>query len=74
MKANAKGGMTMLIAAVILLASLAATVAQEQQPEIVIPKIVYDFGQVFEQETYEYSFVVQNRGKADLVIDNVKPG
>ena len=74
MNPMAKRGVTMIVAAVVLLGSLAATLAQEPQPGIVIPKMRHDFGPVFERETYEYSFVVQNKGKADLVIDSVKPG
>ena len=70
----AKRGVTTMVAAVILLGSLAAGLADELQPEIVIPKMRHDFGEVFERETYEYSFVVQNKGKADLVLESVKPG
>ena len=29
---------------------------------------------LFEQEKYEYSFVVRNRGTAELLIEDVKPG
>jgi hypothetical protein len=74
MISNAKRGVAMIVVAVVLLGSLAAPQAQEPQPEMVIPKMRQDFGAVFERETYEYSFIVQNRGKADLVIDSVKPG
>jgi len=74
MRPNAKIGVTILTAALVLLVNLATTMAQEPQPEMVIPKMRHDFGQVFEQESYEYTFVVQNKGKADLVIESVKPG
>jgi hypothetical protein len=70
----AKRGIASLLAAVILLSSLVAAVAEEPQPEIFIPVMKHDFGDHFEQKTYEYTFVVKNRGKADLIIDNVKPG
>ena len=70
----AKCGVMIAVAAVVLLGSLAASLAEELQPEIVIPKMRHDFGEVFERETYEYSFVVQNKGKADLVLESVKPG
>jgi len=50
------------------------TLAQDLQPTIVIPKIRHDFGSVFEMEKYEYDFVVRNTGKADLLIEEVKPG
>ena len=74
MKSIARRGMTLFVAAVVLLGSLAAALAEGPQPEIVIPTMRHDFGRVFEQETYEYTFIVQNKGKADLVINSVKPG
>ena len=74
MKPIAKRGVTAFVAAVMLLSSLAAAVAEEPQPEIIIPVMKHDFGDLFERKTYEYTFVVKNQGKADLVIDNVKPG
>jgi len=74
MNRTLKSGMTMLVIAAFVMGSMAAAFADELQPNIVIPKMVHDFGKVYEQETYEYLFTVRNRGKADLVIDNVKPG
>jgi len=44
------------------------------KPSIEIPKMKHDFGEVFEREKYEYTFTVRNRGNADLVIEDVKPG
>ena len=44
------------------------------QPIIEIPKMRHDFGEVYEADKYEYTFVVKNKGKADLVIQDVKPG
>ena len=44
------------------------------RPVIEIPRMNYDFGSIFEQEKYEYSFLVRNRGTADLMIEDVKPG
>lgn len=44
------------------------------QPSIMMPKMRYDFGKVFEKEKYAYSFPVRNMGQADLVIESVKPG
>ncbi len=44
------------------------------RPIIEIPKMRQDFGEVYERDKFEYSFVVKNRGKADLVISEVKPG
>ena len=59
----AKGGVAMLLVATVLLGSLAAALADEPQPEIYIPKMRHDFGDVYEQQTFEYSFVVRNKGK-----------
>jgi hypothetical protein len=44
------------------------------RPIIEIPKMRQDFGEVFEREKFEYTFAVKNRGKADLIISDVKPG
>jgi hypothetical protein len=44
------------------------------KPLIEIPRMRQDFGDVFERAQYEYAFVVRNRGQADLVIEDVKPG
>lgn len=44
------------------------------QPSIYLPQIHYNMGKVFEQAKYEHEFIVQNRGKADLIIEQVKPG
>lgn len=57
---------------VFLAASMA--VAGDLHPSIVVPTMIHDFGQVFERGAYKYTFVVRNRGKADLVIQSVKPG
>jgi len=50
------------------------TLAQDLQPKIVIPQIRHDLGDIFELEKYEYAFVVRNTGRADLLIEEVKPG
>jgi formate hydrogenlyase subunit 3/multisubunit Na+/H+ antiporter MnhD subunit len=50
------------------------TFAQDLQPSIMMPSIRHDFGSVFEMDKYEYTFVVRNAGKADLLIEEVKPG
>jgi hypothetical protein len=70
----AKNGILMLVVVAFVMGSLSAAFADELQPKIVIPKMRHDFGKVYERETYEYTFVVRNQGKADLVIDSVKPG
>jgi Protein of unknown function (DUF1573) len=51
-----------------------AATKEPAKPSIEIPRIVQDFGDVFERATYEYAFVVRNRGQANLVIESVKPG
>ncbi len=48
--------------------------AAQSKPSIEIPRMREDLGRVFERANYEYSFVVRNRGNADLVIEDVKPG
>jgi hypothetical protein len=48
--------------------------ASGPKPVIEIPKMKMDFGEVFEREKYEYDFRVFNRGDADLIIEDVKPG
>lgn len=48
--------------------------ASGPRPIIEIPKMRHDFGDVYEREKFEYTFAVKNKGKADLVISEVKPG
>jgi Protein of unknown function (DUF1573) len=48
--------------------------ASGPQPIIEIPKMRHDFGEVYEADKFEYTFIVKNKGKADLVIQDVKPG
>jgi hypothetical protein len=48
--------------------------AHSAKPSIEIPRMRQDFGEVFERVKYEYSFVVRNRGDADLLIEDVRPG
>lgn len=63
------------VLAVLSMISGPRVLAQDElKPKIYLPEIRYDFGKVFEQEKYEHDFVVQNRGKADLIIEKVKPG
>lgn len=47
---------------------------EENQPAIYIKNLNSDLGTVFENDSYEFSFLVKNTGKADLVIESVKPG
>jgi hypothetical protein len=58
-----------------LLASMAlASDESTNQPVIFMEKLVNDLGNIFEQKSYKYTFKVENKGKADLLIESVKPG
>lgn len=77
MRGNPTAVSRLIICALLVLAGyhvLAAAQEQENQPVIVFEEILHDFGTVFEQPSYKYSFVVKNEGKADLLIKDVKPG
>ena len=75
MTVSIKHGIAVLLIGAVLLGSIAVAFAQETiQPKIYIQKMRHDFGKTYERETFEYTFIVKNRGRADLVIDNVKPG
>jgi hypothetical protein len=45
-----------------------------KKPVLDIPRLNYDFGETFPLDTYPYAFTIRNRGTADLVIEEVKPG
>ena len=66
-----------LILGVILLIFACTALAQEndeKQPAVSITNLQYDFGTIFEQESYVHKYVVKNTGNADLIIESVKPG
>jgi uncharacterized protein DUF1573 len=44
------------------------------RPTMEVPRLNYDFGETFHLDSYGYAFVVRNRGNADLIIEDVKPG
>jgi hypothetical protein len=44
------------------------------QPRIEIPTMSFAFGDMYHQDQYVHTFVVRNRGNADLVIEDVTPG
>ena len=70
-----KKGVTAVTAVMFLISALAVFAADEElQPRIYIQKMRHDFGEVFEKASFEHSFIVRNQGKADLLIENVKPG
>jgi len=60
--------------ALVLAASATAALAQEARPRIELPRMKIDLGKIFEAKEYDYVFPVLNRGNADLVISEVKPG
>ena len=43
-------------------------------PDMVFPDNEYDVGEVYEGTPVTHSFTVTNQGKADLVIQSVRPG
>jgi len=55
-------------------AALLPVSARAGQPKIEIPETRHDFGRVFERKQYIHEFPVYNRGDADLIINNVRPG
>lgn len=44
------------------------------RPVIEIPSMSFNFGEIYHQDQYVHSFTVKNTGKADLTIEDVKPG
>jgi len=62
------------IAFIMLVTSVLSASAEDLRPKISIQDLRQDLGDVYEQAKYDYVFVVRNRGKADLVIEDVKPG
>jgi hypothetical protein len=68
---------TTVVFALLLLVALAAGVgAQDKGPQPLADfgQMTFDMGEVFEQDEYSHVFVVKNRGKAELLIESVKPG
>lgn len=72
-----------LFAGILLLFLVTASVAedkqenqanQENQPALYIKELNQDIGTVYESDNYIFNFIVKNTGKADLVIESVKPG
>jgi hypothetical protein len=50
------------------------TPATGGEPKMVIESFTHDFGEVKAGAPLEYSFIVRNQGKADLLIKSVAPG
>lgn len=68
--------MKTLVFSILAVAVAAVAVRAEPSgaPRIFMPELRYDFGTKFEQPTYTHDFVVENKGDANLVIDDVVPG
>ena len=65
---------TMSLFALAVSVSAGLPAAQAGQPKMEIPETRFDFGRVFERKQYIHDFIVYNRGDAELVINNVRPG
>lgn len=74
MNRSLRFGLAAFIAATALTPAGPSLGADEAKPELFMPEMRKNFGTVFEADTYDHAFVVGNRGKADLVIEDVKPG
>jgi len=48
--------------------------ADGKRPVIELPSTTFDFGELYHQDKYTHAFTVRNRGNAELVIADVKPG
>ena len=46
----------------------------QDAPVMEIPEMTHDFGEVMEGDEVVYEFKVRNTGKANLQIDQVRPG
>jgi hypothetical protein len=50
------------------------TPAPGGEPKLVIASFTHDFGEVKAGSPLEFTFIVKNQGKADLLIKSVAPG
>ena len=64
----------LLLSVLLVLAGAGHAQDKEAHPVAVFSETTFDFGEVFEQTEYRHVFVVRNKGKADLLIEDVKPG
>jgi hypothetical protein len=46
----------------------------EDQPAIFFPQARYEFDTVMEGEEIKHDFIIENHGRAPLIIKNVRPG
>ena len=74
MRKPMKRGVAALLLVVFVCAGVVFAQEEDLHPQIFISKMRYDYGKVFERDLYDHNFKVMNKGKADLVIDDVKPG
>lgn len=65
---------TLLVGLLLVVAGAIGAQGNGPQPVVNLTETTFDFGQVFEQAEYRHIFVVRNSGKADLLIEDVKPG
>ena len=42
-------------------------------PKLVVDSMVYDYGEVMRGETISHTFVIRNKGKAELIIKKAQP-
>jgi hypothetical protein len=57
-----------------LVSVVAAQENEENQPAAFIKELSHDMGTIYERDSYVHKYIVQNTGKADLIIESVKPG
>jgi hypothetical protein len=74
MRALVIKGIVILLLIISGISAIAAASDEENQPVMVLQEMQFDMGKIFEQDTYNHVFIVKNTGKADLIINNVKPG
>ena len=46
---------------------------KDPAPKLVVDSMVYDYGEVIRGETIIHTFVIRNKGKADLIIKKAQP-
>ena len=66
--------LSVLLITILLVSMATAGDETTNQPVLFMETLVNDLGNIFEQKTYKFTFKVMNKGKADLLIENVKPG
>lgn len=67
-----RGAALALLAGFVLVSFVMAQ--DDSEPTIVIEEMIHQLGEQYERETFSHKFKVKNTGKADLLIEQVKPG